>query len=287
MLSKLPFVFSLFLLTAKAFAVTLSGQVPQEWLAGHSATEKDIFFWKIRAIPQENVKAPPVLVILFSNAGSSEEKTVEVTIEGFSFSPSLVAVPVEQKIIFSNTTEQPFNCLVNGTKTAKLDPFLPGKKQQVTLIEKGWWRITCPPYDYMQLTIFSGDVAYSTWLDDNGFFKFGEVRPGQYTIKVLLGEKLLGERVVNVANQAVFVDFRSEAQDQPPASTAKTVEKQPTTSPPPVQPQVKPVAERPAPEQQPAQKKQEAKPVEKPAPAAKPSVEKEESSEPEIEVEEE
>jgi plastocyanin len=289
MLRKLSVVFSFIFLTVGASAATLSGQVPQEWLSGHPVAGKDNFFWKLKAVPVEQVQALPVLVILYSSNGVSEEKTVEIKIEGFSFSPALVAVPVEQKIIFNNATEQSFNCLVNGTKTARLDPFLPGKKQQVTLTEKGLWQISCPPYDFMQLTIFSGDIAYSTWLDNNGSFKFGDVRPGQYTLKVMMGEKLLGERVINVANQSVFVDFRSEAQKQkePPATTAKTTEKQLTAPPPPMEPPAKPVAEKPAPEKQPAHKTQEGKPVEKPAPAAKPPAESQESSEPEIEVEEE
>ena len=284
-----------FLFSLAASAGTVSGMLPAEWLV-QPAQPGDPHFWQLKALPGARRSGAPALVALFSSHPRGEQPAIEIQIAGFSFSPSLAAGCPGQRVVIRNESGRPLSCQADGKRAFFFENLGHGDKFEAALGEEGLLVLRCQKHPFMRLILVSGTVAYSASVDAEGKFQLGTVAAGDYTLKVLVGEKWVAQRDITVGPFPLRIDL-----GQPPEAPAvpeRPKEPPPTAAEknPPAKPEEKPPQaarpEKPPPPPPAEEKKQPQRPpktveagkVEPKPPTEDPAIK---NVEPEIEVEEE
>lgn len=243
-----PFIGAILLFSLESWAGTVVGTLPAEWLT-RSSRPGDIHYWRLKMLSGARPTGSPALVLLFSPRQRNETPPVEIQVSGFSFQPPLVAVGRGQRLIIRNESGRPLSCRASGTDSLFFENLLPGSRFEATLDQEGVSVLLCQNQPFMRLAVVVGAVAYSALADHEGRFQLNAVAGGDYTLKVLVGEKWMVQREIKVGAVPLRLDL-----GQPEADTSSVA---PAKEPPPASVEV------PAPPK-PAEKLPEAKTSPKP-----------------------
>ncbi len=217
-------------------------------------------------------------MVLFSSQIKIEPQPVEIKLEGFAFDPPVVAVRLSQSFSVLNNSPRSMSCRAVGDGAFFFENLNQGGRFEGAVEKEGIWVLRCERYPFLKLVLAAGPVAYAATTDAGGRFNLGMVAAGDYTLRVLVGEKWAARREVKVGPAPMWLDLgRPETAPVAPPESPKIPPAVEPTPPAPKKPEIakpapaKPEAVEPRTPAKTAEPRPgEKPPVKEPAPPEKP-----------------
>lgn len=169
------------------------------------------YHWEIengfKEVERDRIDAPRELaVVLVGDGDAPDLAKVEIPVSGGELLPSTVVVRQGATLSIRNDDEIAHELVAEGLDGFSAEPTSPRAKRSINLAKAGAWplrdRLVSHARGYLH--VLPNLVAVAT-VDADGNYKFGEVAPGKYTLKVFHGERELTSQEVEAGPKPVSV----------------------------------------------------------------------------------
>ncbi|MBN1655412.1 MAG: hypothetical protein JXA30_16725 [Deltaproteobacteria bacterium] len=172
-----------------------------------SASARRSYYWElengVKEVARSRIDAPRELaVVLLGDNASENGKRFEVEFYGGSLLPSTIVVRKGSTLRINNKDEIAHEVYAKGLKAFGPETISPRAIRSIELKEAGSWQL----YDRLvthvrgQLHVLANLVAIAK-VNPDGEYSFSDVEPGNYTLRVYHGAKLLVEKPVEVVKR--------------------------------------------------------------------------------------
>jgi plastocyanin len=148
-----------------------------------------------RTVPGSLVSLEPV--------GGAPMPEGSAVLDQFSkaFVPETLFVRVGQPVVFKNSEDQLHNVTVVRTRTGTGVFNISQNQGDVhthTFEQAGEYDVTCDVHPGMRATLVATTTPHAVYADSRGAFRFTDIQPGQYTLRVAAQGRVI-ERLVDIA----------------------------------------------------------------------------------------
>ncbi len=236
------------LLSTSALAVDLKGMLraPEGYVRAPGADERRPYYWEewngfLDPRPRRVDMVRQLAVVLLGPPQAGAENRASVTLVGGSLSPSTIVVRPDTVVRIENRDDFAHELFAEGLDGFSAEATSSGQARTVRVTQPGTWPIRDRQIAHVrgQLHVLANLSAVGT-IEANGDYKFTNIAPGQYTLKVFDGANEVASAVAQV------VEGRELVIDPllltPPPAAAAPAAAAPATPPPAAAPVTPPPA---------------------------------------------
>lgn len=199
--------------STSALAVDVKGMLraPDGYIPAPAADERRPYYWEewngfLDPRPRRVDMRRDVTVVLLGPPQADTDNHVAVTLAGGSLSPSTIVVRPDTILRIENKDDFAHELFAEGLEGFSAEATSSGQARTVRVTEPGNWAIRDRQVGHLRghLHVIANVSAVGT-IEANGEYKFTNIAPGQYTLKVFHGANEVATATAQVIEAREFV----------------------------------------------------------------------------------
>jgi plastocyanin len=186
-------------------------RAPEGYVPAPGADERKPYYWEewngfLDPRPRRVDMRRELAVVLLGPAQPGAENRATIALSGGSLSPSTIVVRPDTILRFENRDDFAHELFAEGLDGFSGEATSSGQARTVRVTQAGNWPIRDRQVPHVRghLHVIANLAATAT-LEANGEYKFTNIAPGQYTVKVLHGANEVASATAQVADARELV----------------------------------------------------------------------------------
>lgn len=196
------------LLSTSALAVDVKGMLraPEGYVPAPAADARKPYYWEewngfLDPRPRRVDMRRELAVVLLGPPQAGAENRAEITLVGGSLSPSTIVVRPDTVLRIENHDDFAHELFAEALDGFSAEATSSGQARTVRVTEVGSWPIRDRQVAHVHghLHVIA-DLSATATVEANGEYKFTNIAPGQYTLKVFDGANMVATATVQVVD---------------------------------------------------------------------------------------
>lgn len=169
------------------------------------------FHWELdngfKETLKDRIDASREIAVVLTGSAPADQTGLNVVLYGGSLLPSTIVVRVGATVSIENQDEIAHELYAVGLKAFGAEAISPRGRRAINFKEAGSWvlRDQLVPHARGYLHVLPDLVSVAS-VEKDGSFKFGDVAPGDYTLRVFDGAKEIASKPVSVTDKSTTLD---------------------------------------------------------------------------------